>query len=340
MGNILEIKNLTKYYGDVLGVKNLSLELREGEIFGFIGPNGAGKSTTIRSVMHLINKTSGSVFVNGKEFLKNDTETKKLIGFLPGEVYLYDDLKVGQILDYHESFFKNSVNAQAIHEKRVSLCDRLKLDESKKIEDLSLGNLKKTGIILALMHMPKLIIMDEPTSGLDPIMQNVFYDLLLEEKARGNTVFYSTHILNEVSKICDRVGIIRNGQLVKVEKTSELSDKNLTFVTVKSRQADDILADLGVKNLNLTETAGNTTKSDLHAKSDIPSEGSANAPDKGLKTDYEMPYSGAVAPATIRFANPLPDGELVKRLSAYDIEKIRIEEATLEELFMHYYTEE
>ncbi|MCI6266614.1 MAG: ABC transporter ATP-binding protein, partial [Erysipelotrichaceae bacterium] len=217
---ILEIQNLTKYYGKIRGVENLSLKLEEGEIFGFIGPNGAGKSTTIRSIMNLINKTSGKVLIEGKEFNKADVEIKEKIGYLPSEIHLYDDLTVKQMLDYHESFYKKE-----IHKRRTELVKRLELDEKKKIEDLSLGNLKKLGIILAFMHEPKILILDEPTSGLDPIMQNVFYDLLREEKAKGNTIFYSTHILGEVSKICDRVGIIKDGKLIKVEKIEDLFEK-------------------------------------------------------------------------------------------------------------------
>ena len=164
--SILEIKNLTKYYGKILGVKDLSLTLNEGEIFGFIGPNGAGKSTTIRSIMNLINKTKGTVLLNGKEFTKDDVSLKESIGYLPSEINLYDDLSVKEMLNYHESFYKKD-----IHKRRKELVKRLKLDENKKIEELSLGNLKKLGIVLAFMHEPKLLILDEPTSGLDPIMQ-------------------------------------------------------------------------------------------------------------------------------------------------------------------------
>ena len=170
MNKILEIKNLTKYYGKALGVENLSFSLMEGEVFGFIGPNGAGKSTTIRSILNLINKNEGQVLINGKSFDKNDTELKKLIGYLPSEIHLYEDLTVKEMLDYHESFYEKN-----IHKRRQDLAKKLKLDESKKIEDLSLGNLKKLGIILALMHEPKILILDEPTSGLDPIIQQVFF---------------------------------------------------------------------------------------------------------------------------------------------------------------------
>ncbi|MGN1327585.1 MAG: AAA family ATPase, partial [Clostridia bacterium] len=176
----------------------------------------------------------------------------------------------------------------------VELVKRLELDEKKKIEDLSLGNLKKLGIILAFMHEPKILILDEPTSGLDPIMQNVFYDFLKEERAKGNTIFYSTHILSEVSKICNRVGIIKDGNLIKVEKIEELSKKSLTFVTITSEQIKEIAKDL----------KPNIISEDVN---------------------------------TIKFGNNLPHDELIKQLSKYKIDRILIEEATLEDMFMHYY---
>lgn len=236
---ILEIENLTKYYGSVKGVENLSLQLKKGEIFGFIGPNGAGKSTTIRSVMNLINKTGGRVLIENREFNKDDTDIKEKIGYLPSEISLYDDLTVKEMLDYHESFYKKPV-----HARRTELVQRLELDEKKKIEDLSLGNFKKLGIVLAFMHEPQILILDEPTSGLDPIMQNVFYDLLKEERSKNKTIFYSTHVLSEVSKICDRVGIIRDGHLIKVENIDELSKKSLTYVTLTSDYIPEIMRDL------------------------------------------------------------------------------------------------
>ena len=286
---ILKIENLTKYYGKILGVKNLSLTLNEGEIFGFIGPNGAGKSTTIRSIMNLINKTEGTILINGKEFDKDNIELKKIIGYLPSEIHLYEDLTVKEMLDYHESFYKKN-----IHKRRKELVKRLKLNESKKIEDLSLGNAKKLGIVLAFMHEPKLLILDEPTSGLDPIMQQVFYELLKEEKEKGTTIFYSTHILSEVSKICDRVGIIKDGELLKIETIEEMLNKNFTFVTIESNEVEKIIKDLKL-NINVLENN------------------------------------------IIKFKNELSSDLLIKKLSKYKIERILIEEATLEDIFLHYY---
>ena len=287
--SILEIKKLTKYYGKTLGVKDLSLSLNEGEIFGFIVPNGAGKSTTIRSIMNLVNKTEGIVLINGKEFDKDNILLKEMIGYLPSEIHLYEDLTVKEMLDYHESFYKKK-----IHKRRVDLVKRLKLDESKKIEDLSLGNSKKLGIVLAFMHEPKILILDEPTSGLDPIMQQTFYEILNEEKAKGTTIFYSTHILNEVSKLCDRVGIIKDGKLLKIETIEEMKNKNLTFVTIESDEIEGIVSKL---NLSVISKENNT----------------------------------------IKFKNEMSSDLLIKELSKFKIDRILIEEATLEEIFLHYY---
>ena len=289
MEPILEIKNLTKYYKDVLGIKDLSLTLYEKETFGLIGPNGAGKSTTIRVIMNLINKTNGEVFFKGKKLDKNSIELKKEIGYLPSEISLYDDLTVGEIFDYHEVFFDKK-----IHKRRKELVKKLKIDESKKIEELSLGNLKKIGIVLAFMHEPKLLILDEPTSGLDPIMQQIFYDLLEEENKKGTTILYSTHILNEVPKVCNKVGIIKNGKLLKIESIKELKDKSLTFVTITSQEIEKIKRDLN--------------------------------PELIFENDE-----------IIKFKNTQTPNELIKTLSKYNIQKILIEEATLEEMFLHYY---
>ena len=289
MAEILEIKNLTKYYGKILGVKNLSLTLNEGEIFGFIGPNGAGKSTTIRAVMNLINKTSGTILFYNKELTQDNVSLKKLIGYLPSEIHLYDDLTVKKMLDYHESFYTKD-----IHKRRKELVKRFKLNEDKKIEELSLGNLKKLGIVLAFMHEPKLLILDEPTSGLDPIMQQVFNDLLKEEKAKGTTIFYSTHILSEISKICDRVGIIKDSKLLKVETIEELQKKNLNLVSIESKDISKIKKDLNIQVINEDKKS-------------------------------------------IKFKNNLPIDRLIKTLTKYQIDKLLIEEATLKDIFLHYY---
>jgi len=289
MEPILETKKLTKYYGDVVGIKDVSFSLNKGEIFGFIGPNGAGKSTTIRTILNLINKSDGEVYFKGKKFHKEDTNLKSLIGYLPSEINLYEDLTVKEMLDFHESYYSKD-----IHQRRIELVAKFNLDETKRIEELSLGNLKKLGIILALMHGPELLILDEPTSGLDPIMQQVFFEILKEEKEKGTTIFYSTHILNEISKICDRVGIIKAGKLLKIEPIKELIDKNLTYVTITSKDIEKIIKDLKLENIN--------------------------------KIDH-----------TINFKNTLDSNTLIKKLGKYQIDKILIEPAPIEDIFMHYY---
>ena len=287
--NILEIINLKKYYGNVRGIEDISIKLKRGEAYGFIGPNGAGKSTTIRALMSLINPTSGMILIDGKKLDKNDLELKKIIGYLPSEIYLYDDLTVKEILNYHESFYEKNIN-----KRRKQLVKLLKLDENKKIEDLSLGNLKKLGIILALMHEPKILILDEPTSGLDPIMQNVFYEILLEEKKKGTTILYSTHILSEVSKICDRIGIIKEGKIVREDTVENIEKNNMTYLTIESIDIDKIKKDL---NLKIVSEHNNSVK----------------------------------------FINDLNSNKLINIISKYNINKLLIEEMTIEDLFMEYY---
>jgi ABC-2 type transport system ATP-binding protein len=219
--NVIEIKNLTKTYGNARGITNISFNVEEGEIFGFIGPNGAGKSTTIRTLLSLIKPTSGSAAIFGKDSIKYSPEIKKQIGYLPSEVFYYDNMKVKDLLKYSASFYKKDCS------KRIKeLVEIMNLDLNKKIDDLSFGNKKKVGIVQGLLHEPKLIILDEPTSGLDPLMQQKFFDLLKEENKKGATILFSSHILSEVQKMCDRVAIIKDGQLVKVEKISTLKENN------------------------------------------------------------------------------------------------------------------
>ena len=236
---IIELKHLKKYYNSTRGIEDVSLSINQGEIYGFIGPNGAGKSTTIRTIMGLINKTSGDIYINGKKIDNDNPEIKKIIGYLPSEINLYDDMKVKELFDYHESFYKKNIT-----KRRQELVELLQINENKKIEDLSLGNLKKIGIVLALMHEPKILILDEPTSGLDPIMQKEFHDLLLKEKKKGTTILYSSHILNEVANICDRVGIIKDGVIIKEDTIKNIKKAYSTYLIIKSNEIDKIKEEL------------------------------------------------------------------------------------------------
>ena len=239
---MIEIKHLKKYYGDIRGVEDVSLKINKGEIYGFIGPNGAGKSTTIRTIIGLLNKTDGKIFINGKEHDKDDIEMKKIIGYLPSEVNLYDDMSVKELFDYHESFYNFDTS-----KRRKELVKILKIQENKKIEDLSLGNLKKVGIVLALMHSPKILILDEPTSGLDPLMQNVFHNILIEEKKKGTTILYSSHVLSEVSNLCDKIGFIKDGKIIKEDLIENIKKNNYTYLTINSNEIEKIKKELNLE---------------------------------------------------------------------------------------------
>src|SRR5659263_598953 len=205
--NVIEIKNLTKNYGKARGITDVSFNVEQGEIFGFIGPNGAGKSTTIRTLLSLIYPTSGSASIFGMDCVEFGPEIKKEIGYLPSEVFYYDNMKVIDLLKYSASFYKKDCS-----KKIVELAEIMDLDLNKKIDDLSFGNKKK------------LIILDEPTSGLDPLMQQKFFDLLEEENKKGSTILLSSHILGEVQRLCNRVAIIKEGEIIKVEKISTLQE--------------------------------------------------------------------------------------------------------------------
>jgi len=248
----IEINNLTKTYGNSRGITDISFNIEVGEIFGFIGPNGAGKSTTIRTLLSLIYPTSGSAKIFGKDCIEFAPEIKKEIGYLPSEVFYYDNMKVIDLLKYSASFYKKDCT------KRIKeLAEIMDLDLTKKIDDLSLGNKKKVGIVQGLLHEPKLIILDEPTSGLDPLMQQRFFDLLEEENKKGATILFSSHILSEVQRLCNRVAIIKEGKIVTVEKISTLKENN--FKRFKLETTDEIDQNfLNIDGVNKIEIKGNS----------------------------------------------------------------------------------
>lgn len=245
--SVIKTTNLTKYYGRVLGIENLNMSVEEGEIYGFIGPNGAGKSTTIRTLLSLIYPTSGSAEVLGHDIIKGKREILRQTGYLPSEVFYYDNMRARDLLNYSATFYKKDCSARI-----TELANRLNLDLKKKIEDMSYGNKKKVGIIQGLLHSPKLIVLDEPTGGLDPLMQQTFFDIIREENDKGVTVLFSSHILSEVQKMCDRVAIIKDGSIIKVEDMSEMRRSSfkkviMTFVDPVQAQAFEIA---GAANLN------------------------------------------------------------------------------------------
>ncbi|THE12764.1 ABC transporter ATP-binding protein [Bacillus timonensis] len=246
--NVIELQNLTKMYGRARGIEDISFHVEEGEIFGFIGPNGAGKSTTIRTMLSLIYPTSGSAKIFGKDSVQFSSEIKKEIGYLPSEVFYYDNMKVKDLLKYSASFYKKDCT-----KRMKELAEIMELDLNRKIDDLSLGNKKKVGIVQGLLHEPKLVILDEPTSGLDPLMQQRFFDLLEEENKKGVTILFSSHILSEVQRLCDRVAIIKEGKIITVEKISTLKDNNFKRFTVETADLIDksYFSIIGVNNLEV-----------------------------------------------------------------------------------------
>lgn len=248
MANVIETNQLTKYYGKSRGILDVSITVGEGEIFGFIGPNGAGKSTTLRTLLSLIYPTSGSAKIFGMDCIKQAPEIAKRVGYLPSEVFYYDGMRVKDLLNYSASFYKKDCKA------RISaLAERMDLDTSRKIEDLSFGNKKKVGIVQGLLHTPDLIILDEPTSGLDPLMQQTFFDLLLEEHKRGATILMSSHILSEVQRLCDRVAIIKEGKIIKQEKITTLQEhsyKRFKFEVAQEVSKDYFMGE-GVSDLKV-----------------------------------------------------------------------------------------
>lgn len=224
---VIETRNLTKYYGKARGIQDVSINVEEGEIFGFIGPNGAGKSTTIRLLLSLIYPTSGEAKLFGKDAIKYGSEIRKRIGYLPSEIFYYDKMKVKDLLNYSASFYDKDCKSRI-----KELSEIMELDLDRRIEDLSYGNKKKVGIVQGLLHEPDLIILDEPTGGLDPLMQQKFFNLIREENKKGTTVFFSSHILGEVQELCNRVAIIRDGSIIEIEDIKILRENNYKKISI------------------------------------------------------------------------------------------------------------
>ncbi len=255
MENVISIKDLTKTYGKNRGVSNVSFDVHKGEIFGFIGPNGAGKSTTIRSMLGFLRFDSGTISILGMDSVRDHEKILKDIGYMPSEALFYPSMSVAQVIRYAAEVRGTDCSSEA-----SMLCERLKLDTSKKIKELSLGNRKKVSIVCAMQHKPKLFIFDEPTSGLDPLIQNTFFELIKEYVDKGTTCMLSTHVLPEVKRYCDRAGIMREGHLIKVSGVDELiktSVKNVKLTAggiheefVFKGDINELVKDLGKKQLD------------------------------------------------------------------------------------------
>ena len=228
--NVIKTENLTKYYGKSRGIIELNLAVEQGEFFGFIGPNGAGKSTTIRTLLGLIAPTSGSAMIFGKDVTKEKESMLRDVGYLPSEALFYQGMKVKDVLKLSADLRKKDCKAEA-----KLLCDRLQLDTSRKIDELSFGNRKKVAIVCALQHRPGLLVLDEPTSGLDPLMQKEFFDILQERNKEGTTIFLSSHILSEIQRNCTRAAIIRDGKIIACDSVDALSKTSAKRITVHGK---------------------------------------------------------------------------------------------------------
>lgn len=223
--NVIEIRQLTKDYGNNRGIFDVSLSVKKGEVFGFLGPNGAGKSTTIRHLMGFIQADQGSCQINGLDCLRDHARIQQALGYLPGEIAFMDDMTGLEFIK-----FMAKMKGMTDLTKAYELMERFELNPQGKIKKMSKGMKQKIGIICAFMHDPELLILDEPSSGLDPLMQNHFIELVLEEKQRGKTIFMSSHIFEEIERTCDRTAMIKDGRLISIEELQTLkASKHKTY---------------------------------------------------------------------------------------------------------------
>ena len=248
--NAIEIHSLKKYYGKNRGIDGISLTVAQGEFFGFIGPNGAGKSTTIRTLLGLIHPTDGNARILGLDMKEDQKKILALTGYLPSEAVFYPGMRVRDVLKLSADLRKKECRSEASR-----LCERLQLDPSRKVEELSFGNRKKAAIVCALQHDPRLLILDEPTSGLDPLMQKEFFEILREKNKAGATVFLSSHILSEIQRNCTRAAIIREGNIIACDHVEALAKTSAKRVNLHGRAKLEKLS--GVKDLQQTEDTAN-----------------------------------------------------------------------------------
>lgn len=233
----IETKGLTKYYGKARGIIDLSIRIKSGEIYGFIGPNGSGKTTTIRLFLSLIFPSSGTGKIFDYDIVKDGPKIKQMVGFVPSEVNYYENMTAKELIEYSARFHRVPLNYYFYR-----LVDALDLDLTRKIEDLSQGNKKKIAVIQSLIHKSRLLILDEPTIGLDPLIQNRLFEILKEENEKGVTIFYCSHVLNEVEKLCHKVAIIKDGRIVDEDDISSLKEKLLSRITYRLKKGtEDIL---------------------------------------------------------------------------------------------------
>ena len=242
----IRTNKLTKYYGKARGIMELDLTVGQGECFGFIGPNGAGKSTTIRTLLGLIFPTSGSAEVFGKDIVREKSSVLQDIGYLPSEAIFYAGMRVRDVLKLSADLHRKDCGTEA-----EKLSERLQLDMSRKVDELSFGNRKKVAIVCALQSNPSLLILDEPTGGLDPLMQREFFDIIRERNQQGTTVFLSSHILSEVQRNCSRAAVIREGRIIACDSVEALSKSNARRISIYG--SADLSGLDGIRDLELGE---------------------------------------------------------------------------------------
>jgi ABC-2 type transport system ATP-binding protein len=312
----IETVGLSKYYGETRGIEDLTLSVEEGEVFGFLGPNGAGKTTTIRTLMGFQSPTAGTAAVLGADIRDERAlrEARRHVGYLPGDPGLDENVTGHRLIEYF-----GALRGDTRSEELLEVFDP---PLERKVGEYSRGNKQMLGLILAFMHDPDLVIMDEPTSGLDPLKQEQFYEFVRREQEQGKTFFFSSHILSEVRKICDRVGIIRNGQLVELENVQTLLSRSgkLVKISVAGTVEPSDFAIPGVHDL----TVGGEPVP-VHADG-----GAATgtlAGDETEATTVSFTYTGAY-------------NTLLEHLTAYTLFDLEIEEAPLEDVFMRFYGEE
>ncbi len=247
---IIKTTKLTKYYGKARGIIDLDLTVSQGEFFGFIGPNGAGKSTTIRTLLGLITPTLGSAMIFGKDITKEKESILQDVGYLPSEALFYQGMNVKDVLKLSANLRKKDCKTES-----KLLCERLQLDTSRKIDDLSFGNRKKVAIVCALQHRPELLVLDEPTSGLDPLMQKEFFDILRERNREGTTIFLSSHVLSEIQRNCTRAAIIRDGRMIACDSVDALTKTNAKRITVHGKIDLEHLS--GIRDIKETKDSVN-----------------------------------------------------------------------------------
>ena len=301
-GSIIEMRGLSKTYGSgakqTVALRDLDLSVERGEIFGYLGPNGAGKTTTIRLLLDLIRPSQGSATIFGLDIRADSVEIHRRIGFFPAELSLWEGRTGDQIIHYVASV---RGDARGIVKHADELAERLDLDTTKKVRDLSSGNKRKLGLVIAMMHSPELLILDEPTGGLDPLVQQTFHGMMDEYRDKGKTVFLSSHVLSEVQAICDRVGILRDGELKAVESVEKITNVEFTWVDVGFRDG-------------------------------LPA---------GLQQQLEsMPSITDVSTngARVRMRMIGDFDPLLRAISSGYVESLHVEEPTLEEIFLAYYS--